>query len=684
MKLKPPKQPSLPTPNPRLYLVMGVIAAGFVILVSRLWYLQIVEGEKHADTSFTQKMHEERLEGPRGLIFARDPNVILADTRPARDVIIIPAECDAPKEVAERLASVLNVDRDGLLDEINAHLQSKFINKGEKLNGRTFRQSEKLLPYGQVYVKRDISRWELGRLYESIYALPGLHVMVRPQRFYLHGKTAGQLLGYLGEINEKELATLAPNYKSGDVIGKAGLELLYEDKLHGSDGSVIVSRHASLYSRPQLSTDDIGTPSVAIDTRGRQLEEIVRQDSIPGKPLHVTLDLELQQEAERLLASRLDTHPTVGSLVALNADTGEILAMASVPGYDPNAFVSRNRSDERIALLNDEMRPMEHRAYRNQYPPGSIFKIAMAITALEEGIVTADTHITCHGYYKDHGVRCWRWKFGGHRSINIVDALSQSCDVFFYELGLQLTRTYVNGNARYNADPIHKWGKKFGLGVPTGVDLIGELPGLVPSMAWKRESVGPGAKRSEYLIYPGEIAMISIGQSYVEATPLQNAQLMAMVLNGGRRVTPYINLDNEPDQSEPVCSAATIALVQEGLRRCIEDDITPTGTGVIAQIDGMDVLGKTGSAQIVNRSVQEKYGEEEDIPRKFRDHAWFVAGVFDREPKLAVCAMVEHGHHGNTAAGPLARELLRYFYDRKVAPDDYSSPITIAQSTDAS
>jgi penicillin-binding protein 2 len=664
---------------------MGVITAGFVILISRLWYLQIVEGQEYADTSVTQKMHEERLEGPRGRIFARDPNVILADTRPARDVIIIPAECDAPQEVVGRLATILNVDGDGLLDEINAHLESKFINKGERLNGRMFRQSEKLMPYGQVYVKRDISRWELGRLYESIYALPGLHVMVRPQRYYLHGKTAGQLLGYLGEVNDRELAALAPDYKAGDVIGKAGLELLHEAKLHGSDGSVIVSRHASRFSRPQLSTDDIGTPSVAIDTRGRRLKEMFREDSIPGKPLHVTLDLELQQEAERLLASRLDAHPTVGSLVALNADTGEILAMASAPGYDPNAFVSNGRSDERIALLNDEMRPMEHRAYRNQYPPGSVFKIAMAITALEQGIISADTHILCQGSnYKNYGVRCWRWELGGHQSINVVDALSQSCDIFFYEVGLRMTEYTVGERTKWDVDRIHEWGKNFGLGVPTGVDLLGELSGLVPSMAWKRDSVGPGAERWEYDIYPAEIAMISIGQSYVEATPLQNAQLMAMVLNGGRRVIPYVNQDAAPDElSEPICSEATIALVQEGLRRCIEDEKTPSGTGTIARIEGLDVLGKTGSAQIVSRSVQEKYGEEENIPYRFRDHAWFVAGVFDREPKLAVCAMVEHGHHGNTAAGPLARELLRFFYERPSAPDDYARPITVAQGADA-
>ncbi len=670
-KLKSPKPQTLPTPNPRLYLVMGVIAAGIAILISRLWYIQIVEGEFHADRSVSQKLHEERLKGPRGRIYTRDPNVLLADTRPARDVIVIPAECEKPESVAKHLAALLNLDPKGLHNEINAHLDSQLIRKGDRLNGKTFRSDEKLLPYGQVYVKRDISRWELGRLSEEIYALPGVHVMVRPQRLYLHGKTAGQLLGYLGEINEQELKRLKPEYQIGDVIGKTGLELLHEKSLRGRDGKVIVSRYASLHSRPQLSTDDIGTPFVAIDTRGRQLDEEVRQDPVPGKPLRVTIDLDLQQEAERLLATADMPDPVVGSLVALNADTGEILAMASAPGFDPNAFVTSGRSDERIELMNDKTRPMENRAYRYTYPPGSVYKIAIAIAALEEGIITADTRHTCRGQY-DYNMRCWRWRFGGHGSVDVIAALAQSCDIFFYEVGLQLGLKRIN-----------EWSHKLGMGVPTGVDLIGERPGLVASLEWRRKSVGPGGERWQYKIYDAEIAMMSIGQSFVEATPLQNAQLMALAMNGGHRITPFINMDRPPRKSDRLCSERTAAIVQEGLRQCIEREKVPSGTGTIAQIEGLDVLGKTGSAQIVSRTIQERYGEEEDIPYKYRDHAWFVAGVMDRDPPLAVCAMVEHGHHGNTAAGPLARELLRFFYDRPVQPDDYASPITVAQSEDA-
>ncbi len=656
LKLKSPKPQTLPSPKPRLFLIMGVIAAGFVVLICKLWYIQIVEGAYHADRSVTQKLHEERLKSPRGVIFTRDENVLLADTRPARDVIVIPAECESPDRTAAHLASLLNVDGDALADLLQAHLDSEF------------RDDEKLLPYGQVFVKRDINRWELGRLSEEIYALPGVHIMVRPERLYLHGTTAGQLLGYLGEINEQELKRLKPEYQIGDVIGKTGLELMYEPTLRGADGSVIVSRYASLHSRPQLSTDDIGVPSVAIDTRGRRLQETFRQDPVPGKPLRVTLDLELQEEAERLLATADMPEPVVGSLVALNADTGEILAMASSPGFDPNVFVTRGRSDERLELLNDKTRPMENRAYRYTYPPGSVYKIVIAIAALEEGIITADTRHSCNGYYMGRDLRCWRYKYGGHGSIGVVDALAQSCDVFFYEIGLQL-----------GVDRIHAWSEKLGMGVPTGVDLIGERAGLVPSKDWKREKVGPNGQPWEYKIYPAEIAMISIGQSFVEATPLQNAHLLALAMNGGHRVTPYINMDRPPRKSERLFSERTGAIIQEGLRQCVERTKVPSGTGTIAHIDGLDVIGKTGSAQIVNRSVQEKYGAEENIPYKYRDHAWFVAGVLDRDPPLAVCAMVEHGHHGNTAAGPLARDLLRFYYDRPVPPDDYSSPITIAQ-----
>jgi penicillin-binding protein 2 len=653
-----PKPQKLPEPSRRLYLVMGTIALSVLVLITRLWYLQIVEGQDHAIRSDVQKMHEERLQGPRGRIFARNPRNpedLLADTRPARDVIVIPAECENTGEVAARLANVLNIDGEKLAAELNAHVESEM------------RDGQRLLPYAQVYVKKDISRWELGRLSEAMYALPGVHVTVRPQRYYLHGKTAGQLLGYLGEINREELAELQPTYAMGDVIGRKGLEMLYEPILRGTDGKVIVSRYASVFSRPQLLTDDIGTPSVAMDTRGRELEELMRRDPIPGQSLRLTIDLELQQEAERLLA----VYGHVGSLTALNAETGEILAMASAPSYDPNAFVTSGRSQERIELINDPKQPMEHRAYRYEYPPGSVFKIAVAIAALEENVINENTKVSCHGYNRELGLRCWRWRYGGHGAVNVVEALSQSCDIFFYDVGLKL-----------GLDRLHEWATKLGMGHSIAQDLPGERPGLMPSKQWKIDLVGEDAPVWEKRIYPAEIAMISMGQSFVLATPLQNAQLMAVAVNGGRRLTPFINFDKPPGPGETICSPRTAAIVQEGLRQCVEDDKPPSGTGVIAQIDGLIVLGKTGTAQIVSIEKQEKYKNEKAIPYELRDHAWFVAGVMGQDPPLAVCAMVEHGHQGSTAAGPLARDLIKFFYERPPAPDDYAVPITVAQSGD--
>jgi penicillin-binding protein 2 len=651
-----PKPQKLPEPSRRLYLVMGTIAVSVVVLITRLWYLQIVEGQDHAIRSDVQKMHEERLQGPRGRIFARNKEDLLADTRPARDVIVIPAECENPGEVAARLAQVLNIDGEKLEKELNAHVESEM------------RDGQRLLPYAQVYVKKDISRWELGRLSETMYALPGVHVTVRPQRYYLHGKTAGQLLGYLGEINRDELEELQPTYAMGDVIGRKGLEMLYEPLLRGTDGKVIVSRYASVFSRPQLLTDDIGTPSVAMDTRGRELEELKRRDPIPGQSLALTIDLELQQEAERLLA----LYGHVGSLTALNAETGEILAMASAPSYDPNAFVTSGRSQERIELINDPEQPMEHRAYRYEYPPGSVFKIAVAIAALEEDVINENSRVSCHGFNRELGLRCWRWRYGGHGSVDIVEALSQSCDLFFYDVGLKL-----------GVDRLHAWATKLGLGQPIAQDLPGERAGLIPSKQWKIDLVGEDAPVWEKRIYPAEVAMISMGQSFVQTTPLQNAQLMALTVNGGRRLTPYINLDKPPAPGEVVCSPRTAAIVQEGLRECVLDDRPPSGTGIIAQIDGLDVLAKTGTAQVVSTVKTDKYKNEDDIPLEMRDHAWFVAGVMGQDPPLAVCAMVEHGLHGNTAGGPLARDLIKFFYERPPEPDDYAVPITVAQSGDA-
>jgi len=438
----------------------------------------------------------------------------------------------------------------------------------------------------------------------------------------------------------------------GDLIGRSGLERLYEESLRGTEGQMLVTRYAA--GVLQIRTDPYGRPRVEnlIDSYGHNLK-IEEEVSEPkeGDRLYITLDISLQAKAEELLEGE------EGAIAFINADTGAVLALASSPGYDPSIFVARSGNRERMEALTSKPNRMLHRAYQEVYAPGSIFKVLLASAALEEGVIDIATTHYCPGKFRiTPNDRAWHcWKRSGHGTVNVVDALAYSCDVFFYKTGLAL-----------GVDKISWWAKRLGLGRRTGLDLPGEVAGLVPSRKWKEDLLRPSHRNEpwEYRWYPGDTVNLSIGQGAAATTPLQNTLLMAAIVNGGRRIKPFINRVSEPMISEPLISAGTLDIVRRGLRKCVEKGPpAPSGTGHAAFINGMDVLGKTGSSQNVSLSKQEKYATEEDIPKDLRDHAWFVAGVMDREPRIALCVLVEHGHHGSSVAAPLAKTLIDFFYD---------------------
>jgi penicillin-binding protein 2 len=381
----------------------------------------------------------------------------------------------------------------------------------------------------------------------------------------------------------------------------------------------------------------------------------------------------LQQEAEHILEGQ------TGAIVVLDADSGEVLAMASTPGYDPNIFATNSpiRGQLVADALHDKLKPTLNRGFQFHYPPGSVFKVLLAIAGLEEGVINENTHFVCNGKFFLPGVnrpwRCWRLKYGGHGSVEVVDALAYSCDVFFYNVGLRL-----------GPERITKWANQLGLGARTGIDLPGEEPGLVPGPEWKRKQAIARGETEPWQLrwYDGETVNMSIGQGMVLATPLQNALLMAAVLNGGRRVRPFINVEMGPKVSEPLVSEKTLRLVEEGLRKCVQRVTPPSGTGKEARIDGLDILGKTGTAQVVRLSHTSDYASEEEIPYQYRDHALFVAGVTDRTPRIAVSVLVEHGLHGSSAAAPAARKIFEYFYvlrDKESPPSEPVAPVTVAK-----
>ncbi len=628
-----PERKRYPDFDKRMRLIGAALILALALLVARLWQLQIVEGEHYAREADNNRLRPQVLQAPRGMIYGRDTSVVLADNRAATDLVFVPADCDDPEAVAQRLENLLGVNAARLLTEVERHRRQ---------------------PFTQIPVKQDISRRELMLVEERSHALPGVFTIVRPQRRYLYGATGGQLLGYLGEIGREELQRMRPRYKMGDRIGRAGIERAYENMLHGQDGQLLVNVFAS--GSPQVRTDPYGRPQVEFDSFGRRLQQETHYPAEAGDSIHLTLDIELQAYAESLLEGER------GSIVVLNADTGEVLAMASMPTYDPSVFVNHGQNQERIDLLNDPEEPMKNRGYQDVYPPGSVFKIVMAAAAMEEGLINENTQFYCPGHFQiNNRGRRWRcWRRGGHGSVKLDEALAYSCDVYFYHVGLRL-----------GVDRINHWSALFALGVPTGIDLPREETGLIPSREWKRAIREPHFPDEpwEWNWYDGDTVNLSIGQGATNTSPLQTAIMTAAVINGGRRVYPYINQELGPRVSEPFMSEATVEAVQAGLRMCVEKTTFPTGTGHRAKIPGMDVLGKTGTAQVVALHHHEGYEDVEDIPYEHRHHAWFVAGVTDRYPRIAVAVLVEHGHAGGAVASPIARDVIEFFYDER-APSD--------------
>ena len=622
----------------RVQLLALLMALVFIVPVLKLWYLQIVKQSEYQDKADDQRIWPTTLESDRGVIYGKDDEV-LADNRASVNVMFVPGECPDVRleEVCIALAKLLRLEPHSLLEKIKNNAEN---------------------PFEQVLIKSDVTKAELFHIEESSFMLPGVLTLVQPQRRYLYRETGGQILGYLGEVSRKQLYDLHwrdRGYRQGDVVGKGGLEEQYENQLQGQDGFLLVTKYAS--GRPQLRTDRRGMPVLAKRDSAGNVSTLEGEGTEPqaGKPLHLTLDIGLQAKCESLLAGE------VGAIVVLNSETGAVLAMASVPGYDPGVFVSHDPNGERGRLLTAAEKPMQHRAFREQYPPGSVFKVMLASAALEEGVITPETTFSCGGQFRINGKgRPWHcWKHSGHGRVAVKEALAYSCDVFFYNVGLRL-----------GVDKIQEWGHRMGLGIQTGIDLPLETEGLIPGQEWKKEE-NKAKPVWDQNWFPGDTVNLSIGQGSAATTPLQNAVMVACVVNGGYRVTPFLNRDKEPERTERFLSDSTIERVWGGMRMCVDKAPPdyPSGTGWRAAVPGIGILGKTGSAQVMGLEQHEKYKNEEDIPYEMRDHAWFVAGVIDREPKVAICILVEHGHHGSTSASVLAKPLIEYIYQDRPQPD---------------
>jgi penicillin-binding protein 2 len=587
------------------------VLAAFLVLLVRLYYLQIVEGPEFRRQSQNNCVRLQGIPPPRGLIFDRD-GALLVDNRPCFNIFIVPGEAKNPKRVVHKLAELLHIAPEVLLARLG------------EVRGLPF--------FKPILLRGDVSRDAVATIEAQKLDLPGIMISVEPTRHYMEGKRASHLLGYLSEISREELKTgCFPDNRIGDFIGKFGVEKACEPYFHGKRG------------KQQIEVNALG-----------QLTRVLKtEEAIPGKNIYLTLDMGLQRTAELLLAGK------VGTAVAMDPSNGHVLAMASFPAFDPNAFVVGMSHESWNDLVSNQFRPMENKAIQGQYPPGSIYKIITAIAGLEEGVITEHTRLFCPGYYR-YGNRTFRcWKRGGHGFMNVTDALAQSCDVFFYQVGEKL-----------GVDRLARYAEACGLGVPTGIDLDGEARGLVPTSGWKLSRAGVPWQG-------GETLTVAIGQGFNLVTPIQMLNLISAVANGGIRYKPLVVRRIESshgmlvEKQAPVpsgrlpASAKTLQVIKRGLIDAVNE---PSGTGWIVRIPGVDMAGKTGTAQVARIKEDNREEPVESRLLHLRDHAWFVAFAPDEEPRVAVAVLIEHGGHGSKGAGPIAREMIKTYLAKPRPP----------------
>jgi penicillin-binding protein 2 len=583
------------------YLVVFVGLAFFLIFI-RLWSLHVIQGSELRHLSENNRIRLLENPADRGMLLDRKGR-ILAHNRPSFEVYLVPEDVQANPEVLAKIAAMLNMTQDEI---------------GEKIKAQKRRA-----PFRPVKIKSDIDWNELAALESNRVNLPGLLVDVRPRRAYDYGDLASHLIGYLGEVDENELRQSRESpYRMGALIGKYGVEYRWENDLRGVDGG----------------------QQIEVDALGREVRPLGVVEPFPGNNLSLTIDLDLQKTAEDAYKDKN------GALIAMDPKTGHILAMVSKPSFEP--FARNVSPEEWKTLVENPYHPLTNKGIQGQYPAGSIFKIVTAIAGLESGMITPNTQLHCTGAfsYGNRNFRCW--KEGGHGTLSLHRAIVESCDVYFYQVGLKV-----------GVDLIAHYANEFGLGKLTGISLPHEKPGTVPSSSWKKKRFGAPW-------YSGETLSFSVGQGYLLATPLQLLMLISGVANGGKLSLPQVVekiadvYGNTLQEYPPVelgradVSQKTLQIIQDALKGAVNE---PHGTGSACLLKDVKVAGKTGTAQVVAMPEDFKRGEMNRIPLKFRDHAWFVAYAPFEDPKISVVVLVEHGGFGASAAAPIAKKVIEQY-----------------------
>jgi len=589
--------------NKQLKKATFLVLLVFGALILRLWFLQIVTGSLYRAKSQNNRIRLLELSPNRGMIFDRNGDMLVGN-RPSYDLFVIQEEVS---------------DKAGLLGGLH-----RLIGLGQEQAVLKMNKMSLGYPFRPICLKRDMSRDELAIIETHRFNLPGVMIKVKPQRHYVYGKLACHLLGYLGEISEKQLrGGRYPGNRPGDLIGKAGVERKWETSLDGIEGG----------------------EQVEVDASGRKIRAISLRPPISGAEVFLTIDRRLQNLAEGTLKGKK------GAIVAIDPRDGEVLALASSPGFDPNLFVEGIDKATWKKISSSKDFSLQDRALAGQYPPGSVFKIVVALAGLEDGIIDPDEEIVCNGFCSlgDRIYRCWTRHGPG---VNLHRALVESCDVYFYEMGRRL-----------GVDKIARYAKRFGLGKRTGIDVGLESPGLIPTRDWKLDKIGMRWQA-------GETLSMSIGQSYVLVTPIQMCSLIAAVFNGGvlyrPQVTKWVGRSDTNIIHKFIPKVAGTLGIKKEYLELVKNALTGVvneakGTGWRARLRHIKVAGKTGTAQVVTLKKREELEGRKEIPREFRDHAWFVGTAPAKRPRIALAIVLEHGGLGGRDAAPIARKIFEAY-----------------------
>jgi penicillin-binding protein 2 len=580
-------------PQGRLALFSYVAAALMVVLLVGFWKLQVIESGHFAGLAERNRIRSIPIIAPRGRMLDREGRV-LVDNYPSFSILLLRDDPALVNRNLSQVAEGLGIALEDLKQQLDA---ARFEPK-----------------FQPVIIKPEASQADIAFVESHRADVPILELMMVQRRRYPQGGFLSHAIGYVGEASPEQLAHSDGRFRPGDIVGKSGLEREYNDKLVGIDGM----------------------RRVIVNSVGRMMRTLDDTDAVPGNPIQLTIDYDLQAIAEADMAGK------IGAVVALDPRNGEVLAMLSHPTFDPNDFAVRIPAKEWALLNSDPETPLLNRAIQAQLAPGSVFKIVMATAMLESKAIPESMTVFCPGYADFYGrtFKCHVFGKGGHGQVDFHKAIVQSCDIYFYNVGKRL-----------GIDRIAYYADALGMGHRTGVDLPSEETGLMPSEAWKERVF-------HQRWFPGETISVAVGQGAVTATPIQLARIISGVAMGGVFMQPHLlkNFTN-PQQTRFPISEDSVEKITQGMFGVVNEG----GTAAGARLQNIEFCGKSGSAQVIGYDTRDRLGQK----RRFKDNAWFVGYAPRRNPEIVVAVLVQGGEHGGAVAGPIARDVVKAYYDKK-------------------